>query len=370
VGAGLLSTSLSKLGQVHPGFDADDLLIMPIRFPVAYEQNEARSVFMSDLIRRIDAVPGVESVSWTPDPPLYWRYWVIYIRTEETRDLANERLPKLGTHLVGPDFFETIGIPILQGRGITWADDAGSTQVAVVDEMAAERLWPNQNPIGKELAIQNEWRTVVGVVGRVHQSALSEAEEPEVYIPAFQGPFYFPTTAVTIRSRIPVADAAAALRTAVWDVDPTVLIPAISAAEDRIAEHLRTPRFIALLGSAFSLSALALTLAAVFGMMSYWVSARTREVSLRMALGAQDRQVLWVVLRQCLPLVLVGLGAGLALAAASSRLLNAFLFGISSLDLQTYVLVGACLCVSALLASLAPAIRATRVEPIVVLKGE
>jgi len=143
----------------------------------------------------------------------------------------------------------------------------------------------------------------------------------------------------------------------------------ISAAEDRISDHLRTPRFLVLLGSAFSLSALVLTLAAIFGLMSYWVSARTREVGLRMALGARGRQVLWAVMSRCLGMVLVGVGAGLVLAAGTSRLLSALLFEVSSLDLTTYALVGIGLGVSAPLASLAPALRATRVEPTVALKG-
>lgn len=370
VGTGLLSASLAKLRHVDPGFEAEGLTVMAIRFPTTYETNQAKGQLLGDMVRRIDAIPGVVSASWTADPPLFWRYWAIRIRTEETMDLPEEQLPKLGTHPVGPGFFTTMGIPVLRGRGITEGDNVDVTPVVVVDELAATRLWPSQDPIGRRLAIQKKWHTVVGVAGRVHQTELSGDEEPEIYIPSAQAPFFFPTTAVTIRSELPSKEAAGALRGAVSELDPMVLIRSISSAEDKLGEHLRTPRFIALLGSGCSLSALFITLAAIVGLMSYWVSALTREVGLRMALGAQGRQVLWAVLRRCLKLILVGLAAGLALAVGTSRLMNALLFDVSPLDLRIYALVGIGLGVSALLASLVPALRATHVEPTVALRGD
>jgi len=370
VGAALLSTSLAKLRQIDPGFEAENLSVMSIRFPVSYETNQSKGVLLSDIVNRLTAVPGVVSASWTPDPPMYWRYWVMRIGTQETLDLPEEQLPRIGTHPVGPDYFSTMGIPILQGRGITRIDNDQNRPVVVVDEGAAERLWPSQDPIGRELILRDERWTVVGVAGRVHQTELSGEAEPEIYISAFQAPFYFPTTSVVIRSEIPVAEAAETFRAAAWEQDGMVIVSSISSAEDQVTDNLQTPRFFVFLGSAFSLTSLILTLAAIFGLMSCWVNARTREVSLRMALGARSGQVLWTVIRRSLVMVIAGVGAGLVLAAGASRLLSALLFEVSPVDIPTYALVGIGLCLLAPLASLAPALRATRVEPTIALKGE
>jgi putative ABC transport system permease protein len=299
---------------------------------------------------------------------MYGRHLSTLARTEETIDEDNPLT--IGTHPVGPDYFATMGIPVLRGRGLTWGDDAASLPVAVVDEVAADRLWPSRDPVGEQVHFADRWFTVVGVVGRVHQRTLSDDVEPEVYAPAFQLPYHPSPVRVTIRSSIPSQEVAAALRAAVWEADRTVPVPTIEAMEDRISAHLRSPRFVAVLSSAFSVSAVMLTLVAIFGLMSYWVTARTREIGLRMALGAQGGQVLWTVQRQCLRMVLVGLVTGLALAAGVSRLLSALLFGVPPLDPPTFALVAVGLGVAALLASIVPALRATRVEPTMALKWE
>jgi putative ABC transport system permease protein len=215
-----------------------------------------------------------------------------------------------------------------------------------------------------------QWYTVVGVAGQVHQESLSHPTDPEIYLPLSRYTYHDLRTAVTIRAGLPVEQIARALRAAVWEIDRTLPIPSISRAEDQVASDLQNPRFFALLGSAFSLSAVVLTLAAIFGLMSYWVTARTREVGLRIALGARAGQVLWAVQRQCLRMVFLGLGVGLVLAAGASRLLSTFLFQVSPLDPSTFALVAAGLGVAALFASLVPALRATRVDPANTLRWE
>lgn len=371
VGAGLLSTSLAKLRKVDPGFEAEGLLVMTIPFPTSSDTPEARRAFALDLVRRIDATPGVVSASWTQDPPLYWRNWQAAVRTEETLDLEREQVPHPGTHPVGPDFFSTMGIPILRGRGITGEDYATNAPVAVVDEVAARELWPVQDPIGEQLNTNGQkWYTVVGVAGRVHQESLSDPVEPEVYLPLSRYTYHDLRTAIVIRSGLSAEQIAGALRAAVWEIDRTLPIPSISRAEDQVASDLRSPRFFAVLSSSFSLSALVLTLAAIFGLMSYWVTARTREVGLRMALGARAGQVLWVVQRQSMLWVLFGLAAGLAISAGASRVLRAFLFGISPLDPPVFAAVAVGLGLTAILAAMIPALRATRVDPTVALRSE
>jgi putative ABC transport system permease protein len=370
VGAGLLAESLAKLRQVDPGFEAEGLLVMTIPFPTSSATPEARRAFALDLAQRIDAIPGVVSASWTQDPPMYWRDWSFFVRTEKTLGLKLEELPHMRIHPVGPDFFTTMGIPILRGRGITRADYALNTPVVVVDEVAAEQLWPCEDPLGKRMAVVDQWYTVVGIGGPVHQESLSEPVEPQVYLPLSRHTYHDPRTAVVIRSAVPLGQIAGALRAAVWEIDRTLPIPSISRAEDQVASDLRNPRFFAVLSSGFSLSALVLTLAAIFGLMSFWVTARTREVGLRMALGARAGQVLWAVQRQCLRVVLLGLGVGLILAAGAARLLSALLFGVSPLDPSTFALVAGGLGLAALVASLVPALRATRVDPANALRSE
>jgi len=375
VGAGLLSGSLAKLKEVDPGIEVDGLMVIPLGFPASCDTDETQLAFLLDVARRIDAVPGVVSVSWSPDPPLFWRNMSTPIQTEETVDLSVEELPLIGNHAVGPGFLSTFGIPVLRGRGITWEDDATSAPVVVVDELAAERLWPEQDPLGKQLLVggvggREPWRTVVGVAGRVHQTTLSQGATPELYVPARQFAFFPSPMGVAVRSGIPLEQVAGAMREAVWEVDRTVPIPSITPVRERISADLQIPRLIVALGSAFSLSALVLTIAAIVGLTAYSVTSRTREVGLRLALGAQGRQVLWAVMKQCLRLAVVGLGVGLALAAGASRFLGAFLFQVSPLDPLTFGATAAGLFLAALLASLVPALRATRVEPAKALRWE
>jgi putative ABC transport system permease protein len=370
VGAGLLSASLARLRQVDPGMDLEGLLAMQVIIPASYEASEAQYAFFSEVVRRIEAVPGVVSASWTPDPPMYRRNISDHVRTDDMMDAEQEGL-RVGIHPVGPEFLSTMGIPLLRGRGITWSDDATGTLVTVVDELTAERLWPGQDPLGKRLAMgEGPWCVVVGVAGRVHQLALSEDPVPEIYRPSSQHPFFPSPVGVVVRVGIPVADVAPALRAAVWEVDRTTVIRSISTVEGQISADLRSPRLFAVLSAWFSLSALVLTLAAIFGLMSYWVTVRTKEVGLRMALGARPGQVLWAVQRQSMRWVLLGLAGGLAVSAAASRVLNTLLFGVSPLDPSVFAGVGVGLGLAAILASMIPALQATRVDPANVLRSE
>jgi len=366
VGSGLLTKSLIKIQSVDPGISVSGLLVMPIRLtgPQYFGGefgNEGYSPFFRDVVQRITDIPGVASASWVPDPPIYGRNMTTTVKTEETYE--DEAPQSFGFHTVGPDYFETMGIPIRRGRGITRADDEGVLPVAVVDEVFSELFWPNENPIEKRIYAWGRWFTIVGVAGRIYHGGLHRDAAPEVYVSAIQTPVAFGQQRIVIRTRAPLAALAPQLRAAVWEVDPTVPVPSIEAMDARVSEVLREPRFhVALMGS-FSLAALVLTLAGIYGLMSYWVTTRTREVGLRMALGARTGQVLWAVSRTALSLVLIGLAVGLCLAAASSRLLDSILFSVSTLDPATFGMVAAGMGAIALLACLVPASRATRIDP-------
>ncbi|MFC1628502.1 ABC transporter permease [Gemmatimonadota bacterium] len=369
IGAGLLSTSFARLRQADPGIEVEGLLVMPIRIPASYTTDEEQTAFLVDLVRRLDAIPGVESASWAPDPPMYGRNFITSIQTEETFD--EERSLRIGTHPVGPDYFATMGIEILRGRGIRWEDNATSMATIVVDEVAAERLWPSQDPIGKRVFLSSQWRTIVGVVGRIRQQTLSDANEPELYVPAVQLPFYPPPVRIIIRCpAIPPEEVMAAMRAAVWEVDRTVPVPIIETMDDRISVHTQSPRFMAVLNLVFSFSALILTMVGIYGLISYWVRSRTREIGLRKALGARSNQVIWEIARHALLLFSMGLIAGLGCAAASSQLLDSLLFAVPARDLPTFGMAAGGIVAIALLACIIPAVRITRINPMATIREE
>lgn len=373
VSAGLLAKSLFRLQDVDPGIEVEGLIVMPIQLtgPRYYAEDsgaEEYVFFFREVAQRMAEIPGVVSASWVPDPPIYGRNMIGPVWTEE---MVGEDTPPLpGIHPVGPNYFDVMGIPVIAGRGITWADDEAAVAIAVVDRIAAEQLWPSQDPLGKRLEIWDSWFTVVGVVGNIRHRGLSGEAEPEVYISALQKAVQNSTQRIVIRSPAPREALAPHLREAVWEVDPTVPVPSIETMEGRVSVVLREPRFYVFLMGAFSLIALVLTLAGIYGLMSYWVNTRTPEVGLRMALGARSDQVVWAVSRQALLLLLAGLTVGLGLAAASTRLLEALLFAVSALDLPTFGMVAGGVGVIALLACLVPAARATRIDPTTALRGE
>jgi putative ABC transport system permease protein len=373
VSSGLLSKSLRNLQEVDPGIGVSGLLIMPIsltgpRYFGGDTGNEGYAPFFRDVVQRISTIPGVASASWVPDPPIYGRNMTTTVRTEET--IEDETSPSVGFHTVGPDYFETMGIPLIAGRGITRADDEGAVPIAVVDEVFAEQMWPSERALGKRIYAWSTWYTIVGVAGRIHHGGLRRDAEPEVYVSGLQTPIAFNRQRIVIRSLAPLGTLAPQLREAVWEVDPTVPVPSIDTMEDRVSVVLREPRFHVVLMGSFSFTALVLTLAGIYGLMSYWVTTRTREVGLRMALGARGSQVLWAVSRNSLFLISVGLAVGLGLAAASSRLLEAILFAVSTLDLPTFAMVAGGVGAIALLACLVPAARATRTDPTKALRCE
>ena len=373
VGAGLLANNFWRLQDVHPGVQTEGLLVMPIQIPDRHETAEEYTGFLVDVVRRVNAVPGVVSASWTPDPPMYGGWWHPEV---VLGGMARDDEPvNLRAHPVGPDFFQIMGIPILDGRGISEEDASGNRLIAVVDEIFARRFFPSRSPLGARLRFDPEdgaspWHTIVGVVGSTRIRSLAEEPMPQVYVPALQRTQTYAQSRIVIRSALPATNLAPMLQDAVWQADPNVPVPIPENIEERISADMRDPRFHAVLLGFFSLSAAAVTLSGIYGLMSYVVTGRTREIGIRSALGAGAIHVLWTVSRPSFVLIFVGLAAGIAAAAGTSRLLGALLFAITPLDVPTFGFVAGGLGLTALFACLVPAWRATRIEPTETLRWE
>jgi putative ABC transport system permease protein len=262
-------------------------------------------------------------------------------------------------------------IPLLRGRAFEEADREGRPLVAVVSASAAQRYWPSRNPIGERFSIDEPEITIVGVVGDVHAAGLDKAPQPTVYVPYRQDPWPFMVFAL----RFTGADTQSAgvqtsIRDAIWQVDKDQPIGAILTMDEQLSKSLTRRRFSVTLLSAFGAVAVALAAIGLYGVLAFIVAQRRREIGVRMALGAQPRDVIADVMGQGLRLAAVGVVAGIFLALAGARLLNSLLFGTSPTDTLTFVAAATLLVAIAALASLVPALRASRVDPLIALRDE
>jgi putative ABC transport system permease protein len=343
-----------------------------VTLPVAsYPSDSVRVAFFEQLLPNLAALPGVVSVGATASPPLSNGSWTVSITREDhaSEDVENAR-PRTFFSPTTPGLFATIGVPLIEGRDFTTADRLGAAPVAIVNQSAARRLWPDQDAVGRRLKAGQDsvWRTVVGVVGDVRQMAKQERRREVVYVPHAQNG----AQSLTFMLRA--------------DGDPTSLTPRIRRllqARDAnlpfydvrtmraaLAYALWEPRLYAQLLGAFSLVALGIAAVGLYGVMAYRVAQRTREIGIRMALGAERRTVLRMVIGDGMRLTVFGLGIGLAVAFALTRLMASLLFGVSASDPPTYAGVVVILAGSALLACWLPAARASRVDPMVALRHE
>jgi putative ABC transport system permease protein len=370
-GAGLLVNSYARLQRVDPGFDPSGLLLMPIRLPLSYDTDEHRLAFFGGLDGRLQAISAVRSVSWIEDPPMGMGNAHSEMVLQGADPDAD--LPSILFHRVGPAYFRTMGIPLLAGREFERGDNTSSERVAIVDQAMAERYWPGLNPFGRRLRRAHEpidhWSTVIGVVGAVLQESPAEESYPHVYFPYLQNASD-DRSVVVVRTDLGPERIASQLRAAVWDLDPNLPVPVIEKMQDRVGDVLRLRRFRTLLVGVFALLALVLSLAGIYALMLYLVTGRFREIGIRMALGADTGRVLWTVSRHSLLLIAIGTMVGMTMAGVASHLLAGLLFGISRFDVPTYLTVAVVFDTAALLGCLVPALRAVRLDPMLVLRNE
>jgi putative ABC transport system permease protein len=375
IGAGLLINSFIHLRHVDPGFRSEKLLTMKIVLPeTRYPNKQGRSLFYDELLRRIEALPGVAATAVATDLPLTNTGNSLGIAMEGRADPAPDRMPIIITRVVSPAYFKTMSIPLLDGRVFTDGDKSDSPPIVVISETMARRFWPGENPLGKRIKVGRStsswpWLTVIGVVKDVRQYELIIEPKPQMYVPYQQAEFFEPR-ALVIRTNFNPLSLAGTVRQTVWEIDKDQPVSDISTMEEVIADSVAQQRFSMLLLGIFAGLALVLAAVGIYGVMSYSVAQRTREIGIRMALGAQRSDVLKMTIGSGLRLVLVGAAIGLVAALVLTRVMSSLLFGVSPTDPLTFISISIVLIGVAVLASYVPALRATRVDPIFALRYE
>jgi putative ABC transport system permease protein len=375
VGSGLLVRSLWQIFAVGPGFDADHVLTLHVFWPgnTANSADEKkRNSFYADLMSRLRTVPGVTSVGATSNALfLSEMYKVPFIVEGQPAEPPGQR-PFLPNGEATPDYFRATGIPLLRGRVFTDADTVDNApSTIIINETMARRYWPNEDPIGKRLKFddpnfKSPWFTIIGVVGDVRQRGLEMPAGLMSYV-ASAGEW---TDDLVIHSKNDPHTLLSAIRAEVRSTDAHLVIGQFSVLSDLLARRESQRKFNALLLGALAAIALLLAAVGIYGTVSYWVRQRTPEIGIRVALGADQKNIFRLVLGRGMQFVFAGLALGIAGALAATRLLASLLFGVTPSDPATFAAIAALLFLVALLACWIPARRAMRVDPIVALRYE
>ncbi len=382
VGAGLLVRSFAELTRVDPGLDPDRLLSSSVTLPGASYPSSVETMAFWERVRgELASVPGFSSTTLVRALPL--RDETFMERFLRDGDVEN---PPAGTHVPGfqfqvsfPGYFRAIGIPLVAGRDFAEADRTGTPRVAIVSESLVRRYFPDQSPVGQSIRILASTPNdvpfeIVGVAGDVQHEGLETEVPIQIYVPYAQAAEYRPgltrTAAIVVRTDLDTEAAARQIRQVVWAIDPDLAVADVSSMSSLLSESVARPRFVTLLLSLFSALALGLASIGVYGIVAYSVAQRTREMGVRIALGASSSNVLALVLRQGLMPAGIGIVLGIAGALVLSRAMSSLLFGITPYDPSTYVAVTAILGSTAFLAAWIPARRATKVDPLESLRSE
>jgi putative ABC transport system permease protein len=382
MGAGLLIKSFSNLQQVNVGFNREHLLTMQVSLPPAqYPRDVDVSGFYKEAIHRLAALPGVTSASAISQAPLA-SGGPQFIFAVEGRPLPTPSdAPIASYRVVMPDYFQTMNIPLIKGRTFSEADDQNALQAVVVNQNMADMVWPGEDPVGKRVTVgvplPNEtpdWATVVGVVGNVKHTTLTGETGMQMYHPVAQTPFLAlslgRTMTFIVRTQLEPASIAGATRGVFTGLNATLPVSNVKTMDTIIHDSVAPFRFNMFLLGLFAAIAILLTVVGVYGVMNYAVMQRTREIGIRMALGAQPGQVRSLVLKQGLVLSAAGLVFGLGGALAVMRLMSSLLFGVSTTDPVIFIAVAAALGIISLIACYLPARKATKVDPIIALRHE
>ncbi|MDT5272324.1 MAG: hypothetical protein QOH49_4510 [Acidobacteriota bacterium] len=375
VGAGLLIRSFVELQHVNPGFQPAGVLAMQVSLPSnKYREGTQRTAFDRQVLEEVRGVTGVKSAATITTLPMSGWNQSGSFRIEGRQVAPNESAPHGDRWMASDDYFQTMGIPLIKGRYFDARDTADAPGVAIVSEALARKYWPDEDPVGKRItfeggAQQPRWREVVGVVGHVRNEGLEGESRGQYYVPYVQRPNSADLFLVVRTDGDPAA-LAPSVRARIASVDKDLPVYKVTTMEKLVSDSLAQRRFSMFLFGVFAALAMALAVVGLYGVMSYGVAQRTHEIGLRMALGAQGRDVLRMIVGQGMALVAVGLGIGLVGAFLLTRLMVSLLYGVSAADPLTYAGIALLLSAVALLASYIPARRATKVDPMVALRYE
>ncbi|MGH9855775.1 MAG: FtsX-like permease family protein, partial [Blastocatellia bacterium] len=369
IGAGLCVKSLRALQAIDPGFEPAK--VMTASFDLSqngYDEPRGRQ-FISQLSERVAALPGVEAVSFGNIVAFSDGFWISGATPEGYQPQPGERLA-FDFNFISPHYFQTLGARLASGREFTAQDTADAPRVVIVNEATARRYWPGQEAVGKRIILGRgtQFAEIVGVVRNSKEKGLTEDPRPAIYLPLLQQSV--PELTLHARAATDAQTLLAAVRREVQALDATLPVYNLGTLAQQKDGSLYTERLAATLLTLFGLLALLLAAVGIYGVLSYAVTERTREMGIRLALGARPRDLLKLVVGQGLILTIIGLGLGVGAAFALTRLIEKLIFGVSSTDPLTFVVIPLLLAGVALLACWIPARRATRVDPLVALKCE
>ncbi len=371
-GAGLMIKSFLRLQQVDPGFNPERLLTLETFLPPArYPNAQRQAAFYQQVGQRLAAVPGVQSVGASIGPPFTGASIGIGFEIEGRAAASPGAQLVASYRAISPGYFQTMGVPLLKGRDFSDGDNSEAPGAAIINQSFARRFFPNEDPIGRRLDVgdgYNRMREIVGVVGDTKANDLKTPAPAEMYVVYLQRPWQWIRYAV--RTSAEPESLASSMRAAVWSVDKDIPVNNLKTMERLISETTAEPRFYLILLSIFAAVALILSAVGVYGVMSYAVAHRRHEIGVRMALGARTTDVLKLVAGQGMTLALVGVALGLAGAFALTRTLTTLLFKVEPTDPAVFALIALMIIGVALLASLIPARRAVKVNPVVALRQE
>jgi putative ABC transport system permease protein len=371
VGAGLLIKSFDKLLRVDVGFKSERLLSLEYRLPRGkYKETAAQLSFHRQVVDQIQQIPGVQSVSLVRGLPFSGNGGTIPVSLPDREPPAKGSEPEVMFNTVMPNYFETIGIPFIKGRLFSEHDTPDTQRVFIINQSMAQKFWPNQDPLGKQVTQveDNATGTIVGVVGNAKHYFLEEETRPQMYASYTQQPGFFAT--VVARTSVEPMSLAEPVRQAIWRVDPDQPMWKIRTVDSLIERSVADRKFLLALMTVFAGLALVLTIIGLYGVLSYLVSRRTQEIGIRMALGAQPANILRMVLKQGMMLVVVGVAVGLFASWALTRLISGLLYQVSATDPLTFGAIGLLLLAIAFLACYIPARRAMKVDPLKALRYE
>ena len=372
--AGLLVRSFNKLVAIDLGFDREHVLTARINLPRStYAKPAQVQAFYDDLLQRVRSLPGVQSAGTINHTPLSGLGMVSFFPIENYPAIDKTRDPAVGIGTVSPEYFQTMRIPLLSGRYHDARDGVEGQKVTIVNQVFAKRFFPNGDALGKRVSFGCEeseglCRTIVGIVGNVRQESITDEVTPEIYVPFAQ--MGVNSVTLVVRTTSDPLALAGSVRSEVLAIDKNQPVYDVKTLAQRVDEAVAVSRSLMLLFASFALLALVLGAVGIYSIVSYSVTQRTHEIGIRMALGARAGNVLRLIMKNGLTLVLAGILIGVGTAFMLTRFLTTLLFGVEPTDSTTFVVVSTVFLVIAMVAALIPALRATRVDPVIALRDE